>query len=220
MYLLDKIYSTRGRMFGKGFFNKTEFFGLFEKQAMLAEKVSKELMESFAGRLDPSILARVKPLEHEADVVAHQCMELLHTTFITPFDRDQIHSLIGRLDDVIDSMDSVVDGILIYKIRHIKPELFEFGELIIKAVEVMQRGVRGLRLLGDADGMRQICAKIHQCEHEADIVLNAAMGRLFDEEADAKEIIKWKMIYENLEETTDRCADVADLLEEIVLENG
>lgn len=198
---------------------KTIFFDLFEKHIALAIAATQQLSLSLDHKVDFSVIARIKPLEHQADEITRQCIEALHKTFITPFDREEIHSLISRMDDIVDAVDAVADCLFVFKIHTVTPELSHFVTLILTALTQMQEAIMRLRDLKQIDVIRTACKEIYEVEHEADITLNLAIGSLFEHEPDARLIIKWKSLYEMLENATDRCADVADVIEGIVLEN-
>lgn len=164
-------------------------------------------------------LLQIKALEHEADQIARQCSEKLHTTFITPIDRDQIYHLVSRIDDVIDAIDATADSLIIYKITTPTKELIALARTLTSAVFSLQQAVKGLRQLKKGDPIRAACTQVAHFEHEADNELRAALENLFQNENDAKQLIIWKEIYETLEAATDRCSDAADTIEGILLEN-
>jgi uncharacterized protein len=205
-------------MLGNFFFDAPLFFDLFEKHAALVLTASQEL---YQGAIQNPIgsLKKIKLLEHEADAIVQQCISSLYKTFLTPIDRDQIYRLIGCLDDIIDGIDEVADCLQIYKLHKSTPPLIELAKILLDASQEVQKGMKGLRCLKDSEQLRNITASIRQHESSADKALYSALEELFDKETDARQIIKWKEVYEKLENTSDRCADVADVIECILLEN-
>jgi len=147
----------------------------------------------------------------------------VHKTFITPIDREQIHSLINTMDDVADLIQDSAETMSLYDVRSITDEIARLTDLSVKAVERMRDAVRLLNKLADAataEAALKTCEEIDKIESDADRVLRSAMSKLFREEPDVRELIKLKAIYELLETITDKCEDVANLIEGIVLENS
>jgi uncharacterized protein len=206
-------------MYSKLFPRKALFFDLFDQHIKITAEAIERLTACISSNLDLVAIAPVKTLEHQADIITRQCAEALHTTFITPFDRDQIFLLISRMDDIIDLIDGISDCLMIYKLNSASPDLLELAILLQSSIHQVGLGVKGLRNLKNREAIRTACREINRLEHDADAVLHRAIGRLFQEETNAREIIKWKEIYEILETGTDRCADVADVIEGILLEN-
>lgn len=197
---------------------KTEFFDYFEQHAAYILDAAQKLQICITNELALSYFAEVKQLEHDADSLVRQCIEALHKTFITPIDRDQIHKLISNLDDIMDSIDDAFDCFLIYKIRFATNDFLKLVEILVNAARHILIGVTGLRSANNKE-IHHACAEIYRLEHEADDTLRIALGRLFDEEIDPKQIIKWKDLYAIVEVAIDQCADVADVLESILLES-
>lgn len=206
-------------MFRKFLPTKVLFFDLFEQHAALIVEAAQKFYEGISHEGGINDLSSIKILEHQADLLTQKCLESLHKTFITPIDRDQIYSLIKGLDDIIDSIDEANDAMRIYKIHKATPEYIRLAELLVQSTRQIEIGVKGLRRMGEGALAAIIHKEIHRLEHEADEVLTKAIGNLFDEEKDARQIIKWKDLYEILENSTDQCAAVADLIEGIFLEN-
>ena len=158
--------------------------------------------------------------EHRADEITRETMRQLHTSFITPLDRDQIHHLINGLDNILDLIQDVAYTVVLYDVRTITDEAIRLGEIchaccqqVYKATVLLDSMDHGTEILG-------ICQEIDRLESEADRVMRSAMSWLFREEADVRNLIKLKAIYELLEIVTDRCEDVANIIEGIVLENS
>lgn len=206
-------------MFSKFLPRESDFFDFFEQHASLIVQAAKEMLEiTNAEPFTNSSAAHIKVLEHQADTIIHQCVESLHKTFITPIERDAIFQLISRMDDIIDDIDETVEYLVTYKIKQIKPEAKEMASLLFQATKGVQEAVRGLRNTGNAAHIRKQCVQINDIEHKADDVYRNALGVLFEEEQNTRDVIKWKDIYNALEEAIDRCEDVANVIEGIIME--
>ncbi|MDQ2962572.1 MAG: DUF47 family protein [Pseudomonadota bacterium] len=198
-----------------------KFFDYFNEHAghaVLAAVELKALLADLSG-----LEARRRNIErHEkqADQITHQAMQLLHQTFITPLDRDEIHQLITTMDDVLDLMEDIAQCLFLYDVRAVTPEAQRLAEICVACTEKMRDAVARLESMDNTDAILKLCAEIDRLETDADYVMRSAMAKLFREEPDAKEIIKQKEIYQLLESVTDKCEDVANLIEGIVLENG
>ena len=163
--------------------------------------------------------AEIKRLEHQGDQIAHETFDLLNRTWITPIDREDIHTLVKTLDDVLDYIDAAASRIVLYKITTTTPELKKITAVIVQSAIAIQKA---LALLSDLKHSRQIleaCVEINRLENEADTVAQLAIGKLFAEAKDPIEVIKWKEIYDFVEGATDRCEDVANTLEAIVIKS-
>lgn len=201
--------------------NEGKFFELFIQHADLCVKGATEmvaLMTNFDD-LDNRMHA-IEVLEKQADKVTHDTIELLHKTFITPIDREDIHQLITRMDDILDLLEDAAQTISLYDIKAVTVEARRLAELSLACTEKVRAAVG---LLHDMDNSRQIlviCAEIDRLESDADHVMRAAMSKLFRDEPDVRNLIKLKAIYEILETVTDRCEDVANIIEGILVENA
>ena len=200
------------------------FFSLFDSHANLIMEGANALAdvlrryEDDAGR--EAGLKLIENAEHAADRITHETMQLLHATFITPFDRDDIHRLISRMDDVLDLIQDTGESFVLYDIRNVTPEATELAELLRRCVERVRSAVKLMASMADAPAMLKICQEIDKLESDADRAMREAMSKLFREEPDVREVIKLKAIYEHLEAITDRCEDVANLIEGVVLEHS
>jgi len=198
----------------------TDFFDLFERHAALTVEACKQFQALTRPGADMDALAkRINGLENEADDVTHRCIEELHKTFITPIDRYDIHNLIKRMDDVIDSLDAATAWIGLYEIREIRPEAGEFADVLVRAATEVGLAIEGLRNMKNAKAITDHCIGIHDLESEGDAILRKAIIRLFKEETDTILVIKWKEIYERLEKATDRAEAVANIIEGLVIES-
>lgn len=200
---------------------ETNFFDYFERHAATTVRGARELLELATMGSDFEARARrIKDLEHEADSITHDCVEALHKTFITPLDRDSIHMLISRMDDIMDFVETVSDLCVLYGIDRMTSDSRELTQVLVEATEQLEVAVGLLRDMKNARAITERCIDVNRLENHGDEILRRAVARLFREEKDPVEIIKWKEIYENLETATDRCEDVANILEGIVLENA
>jgi predicted phosphate transport protein (TIGR00153 family) len=161
--------------------------------------------------------------ERAADKVTHEVNRLIHQTFITPIDREQIHTLINTMDDVADLIQDSAETMSLYDIRHMTEEITRLTDLSVRCCERVQEAVRLIGKLSEqnsAEAALKTCEEIDKLESDADRVMRAALSKLFREEPDVREVIKLKAIYELLETITDKCEDVANVVEGIVLENS
>ena len=161
--------------------------------------------------------------ERAADRITHDVNRALHKTFITPIDREQIHSLINTMDDVADLIQDSAETMALYDVHHMTDEITRLTELSVKCCERLKEAVYMLNKIGEpktAEAALKTCEEIDRLESDADRVMRSAMSKLFREEPDVREVIKLKAIYELLETITDKCEDVANLIEGIVLENS
>jgi uncharacterized protein len=165
-------------------------------------------------------LKLIEDAEHSADRITHETVQLLHTTFVTPFDRDDIHRLISRMDDVLDLVQDTGESLVLYDIQKVTPEATQLAELLLRCAERVQSAVKLLVSMADGPAMLAICQEIDKLESEADKVMRGAISQLFRNETDVRQVIKLKAVYESLESATDKCQDVADIIESVVLENG
>jgi predicted phosphate transport protein (TIGR00153 family) len=198
-----------------------KFFDLFIQHGELCVKGGKELVSLMTNfdDLEHRVHA-IETIEKQADKVTHATLEMLHKTFITPLDRDDIHQLITRMDDILDLMEDVGQTIWLYDIKQITPEAKRLAELCQTCCEKVLASVSLLHNMNNAREILNICAEIDRLESDADHVMRAAMSKLFREEPDVRNLIKLKAIYEILETVTDRCEDVANIVEGIIVENA
>ena len=155
-----------------------------------------------------------------ADRITHETVQLLHTTFVTPFDRDDIHRLISRMDDVLDLIQDTAESLVLYDIQKVTPEATQLAELVLRCAERVQSAVGLMASMADAPAILKICQEIDKLESEADKVMRGAISELFRNETDVRQLIKLKAVYESLESATDKCQDVANVIESVVLENA
>jgi predicted phosphate transport protein (TIGR00153 family) len=213
----------RGTAMGMGRLLPREgrFFDFFNEHAGHAVLAAAELKALLADLSELEARRRnIERHEKQADQITHHTMQLLHQTFITPLDRDEIHQLITTMDDVLDLMEDIAQCLFLYDVRAVTPEAQRLADICVACTEKVRDAVAKLESMDNADAILKLCAEIDRLEADADYVMRSAMAKLFREEPDAKEIIKQKEIYQLLESVTDKCEDIANLIEGIVLENG
>ena len=161
--------------------------------------------------------ARIKDVEHRCDELAHSVLQRLHRTFVTPIDREDIHALLRALDDVIDDIDASADMMRLYRIERVRPPARELARMITAGTQQIHRGLAALEA---RTGVVEVVQEINRIESQADAIYQTAVGQLFEEERDAIAILKWKEILDMLEGATDRCKDVATVLEGIFVKHA
>lgn len=199
-----------------------KFFDLFNAHAALVVNGAAELRLLLADvetGLDGRV-RNVEAIERRADDITRDTIKLLHETFITPLDRDHIHQLITGMDTILDLIEDVAQSIHLYDVHNLTPECQKLGELIEIGAHRMQEAVKLLPSMDNALTILKLCADIDRMEGEADSVMRSGMAKLFREENDTRQLIKVKAVYELLETATDKCADVANVIEGVVLENA
>ena len=198
-----------------------KFFDLFVDSARNMVKTAQALKEIVdTWELVESRVAEIREMEHEGDTIAHQIGALLHRTFVTPFDREDIALLAHTMDDVVDFIDAAADAMLIYKIDRPSQRAKELADIILQGAIEVEKAVGGLRNRTKLKKMLEQCVEINRLENAADRVFRSAMAELFDDAVDITQVIKWREIYEHLEAATDRCEDVADVLEGVALKHA
>jgi len=197
------------------------FFDLFNAHAERIIEGSRELaaMIGTFSELDAHA-QRIDGAERAADKITHECITLLHKSFITPFDREQIHSLITAMDDILDLIQDVAESVALYDLRSVTPEAKQLAEICQMCCERVRTVVGLLTNVKRSDAILRCCEEIDRLESDADRVMRAALSKLFRDESDLKQVMKLRVIYELLESITDRCEDVANVVEGIVLENS
>jgi hypothetical protein len=208
-------------MFGRLMPTEGKFFDLFNQHAALCVKGAHEMVGLMTNFDDlENRTHAVESVEKQADKITYATVELLHKTFITPIDRDDIHKLITRMDDILDMMEDAAQTISLYDLQAVTPEAKRLAELCLACCEKVQAAVGMLHNMDNAQKIVAICEEIDRLESDADHVMRAAMSKLFRDEPDVRNLIKMKAIYEILETVTDRCEDVANIIEGIIVENA
>ena len=214
-------------LFSKLLPKEGNFFELFNQHADRIVEGAKAFENLVRHYGDPQLREKynleVDNAERAADRVTAEVNRLIHTTFITPIDREQIHSLINQMDDVADLLQDSAETMALYDVHHMTEEITRLTDLSLKCCERLRDAVRLLGKIADpavAEAALKTCEEIDRLESDADRVMRSAMSKLFREEPDVREVIKLKAIYELLETITDKCEDVANCIEGIVLENS
>jgi len=198
-----------------------KFFDLFQASAQNMVKAAhslKEMVDSWEhveGRV-----AEITELEHKGDTITHEIMSRLHRTFVTPFDREDIVQLAHSLDDVTDFIHAAADVMLLYKVDRPGKRAKELADIIVQAAEEVEKVLPQLKKRIVLSSVLKRCVEINRLENLADRVYRSAIAELFDDSADMAHIIKWREIYAHMESATDRCEDVADVLEGVAIKHA
>ncbi len=197
------------------------FFNLFEESAKNINQSAKALKEMVdTWQFIDSHVAEITELEHRGDNITHQIVSTLHRTFVTPFDREDIALLAQTMDDIIDFIHAAADSMYIYKITEPTQRAKELADVIVQGAEEMEKAVACLRKKSEFQKMQERCVELNRLENVADRIYRAAIGELFDNTTDITQVIKWREIYEHMESATDRCEDVANVLEGVALKHA
>ncbi|MBI4377153.1 MAG: DUF47 domain-containing protein [Elusimicrobia bacterium] len=198
-----------------------KFFDLFETQAshnVEAAKAFKELAQKWS--LESPIFDKLRDIEHEADITTHEIIDKLNRTFVTPLDREDIHELASELDDVVDIIQSVSSRMQLYHVNHSSDDLVQMSDILWQATENVRKAVGSLKDMSNSRRLLDYCIEINRLENAGDHGLQVAISKLFSGQPDPLEVIKWKEIYEGLEAATDKCEDIANTIEGIVVKHG
>jgi uncharacterized protein len=200
--------------------NDERFYDLFEGSVRKVVQGAVELEDLIKDFREVPVRAnQIKDTEHEADVIVHETIEMLHRTFITPLDREDIHDLITSLDDVLDYIEACAERLNLFKVGKTTDEARLLVGILVKAAKEVERAVFNLRQLKSDDIMKN-CIEINRLENEGDFIGRTAVAKLFEGDPNPLDVIKWNGIYDTLENAIDRCEDVANVLEGIVLKNA
>lgn len=196
-----------------------KFFVLFKDLArniVEGAQLFKEMLDDFS---DPvASQKQIKQIEHNGDILTHDIVKKLNKSFVTPLDREDIYALSGALDDILDLIDSLAQRFVMYNVDQPTPAAQEMAFLILKSCQSLEAAVSLLG--GNLEQINRYCVEVNSLENEADRVCREAISRLFDEEKDPIQLIKWKEIYETLERACDKCEDAVNILESVVLKNA
>ncbi len=198
-----------------------KFFTLFEDSARNMVKTARGLKELLGNWTNvEGRVAEITELEHEGDSITHQIISQLNRTFVTPFDREDIQLLAQTMDDIVDFIHAAADAMLIYKIARPSNRARELADVIVQGAVEVEKTVK---LLRNRSGLRNIpehCVELNRLENMADRIYRAALAELFEDTTDLAEVIKWREIYDHMESATDRCEDVANVLEGVALKHA
>ena len=198
-----------------------EFFGDFDKLAAATIEGARLLVELLNHGDDVTRRAQaIKDVEHRADAIAHRAITRLHTQFITPFDRGEIHRLLSRIDDVIDLTDAASERLALYELTPMLPDARNLADVLLRTAMKMQQAVRGLSNVKDAATVLQSCRELNELENEGDRILRQALADLFRSGRDPLTVMMWKEVLDYIEQAIDRAEDVANVIEGVVLEHA
>jgi predicted phosphate transport protein (TIGR00153 family) len=198
-----------------------EFWSAFKGHAQRTTRAAELLVEMLEHPdRAQNLVQKISDLEHEGDRITHDTVLALHQTWITPLDREDIHALISRLDDVLDFIDSAADRFALYELGSVRPEAVEIGKILHLSCKEIERAMGLLHNMKDVTPLLDLCRHINRHEHDADEVFRRGLARLFNEKTDPLEVMKWRDVLDALETATDRAEDVANIIEGIVLEHG
>ena len=199
-----------------------DFFSDFEAQAAAVVEgavLLKDLLDDFTNV--PAKCQAIKDVEHRADDITHRAFERLHTQFITPFDRSEIHRILSRIDDVLDLADAAAERLGLYDIYTVLPESRELCAVLVEQTRKMEEAVKGLRnMKKDPETILAACQEMNKLENQADTLTRKTMAKLFKRGNDPLTVMKWKEIIDLIEDATDRAEDVANVIEGVVLEHA
>ncbi|WP_428825435.1 DUF47 domain-containing protein [Azonexus sp. IMCC34842] len=212
-------------MFGRLMPREGKYFDLFNAHAELIVQGGKALSGLIEALVDAPEHAEkhaedIDVIERKADEITHSTLAQLHTSFITPFDRDEIHQLINGMDDILDIIQDVAESMALYDVHSVPAEAKLLADVTERCCRCVQAAVKLLHSMENAPAILKYCHEITDLESDADRMLREAMSKLFREEPDVRQVVKMKEIYELLESVSDRCKDVAGTIEAIVLENS
>jgi len=198
-----------------------KFFKLFAAQAAYNAKAVKTF-KALVNDWDPQSPAfdQLREIEHEADITTHEIYDKLNRTFITPFDREDIHQLASEMDDIVDIVQSICNRMRLYKIRNSSPDLVQMVDILDQAVDAICKAVAELQ---DAEKSRRVldyCIEINRLENTGDHARDLALSKLFEGSPDPIEVLKWKEVYEVVETAIDKCEDIANTIESILVKQA
>ena len=203
-------------------FPKNErFFDLFEESArnfVTAAGLLKELMDRCEDVEE--MVRQITALEHHGDNITHRIMAELHGTFVTPIDREDIAQLAQRMDDVMDFIDAAAMRMMLYDITKPTERAKEMADVLVRVASETSKAIPRLRRRSELSHMREHCIEINRLENEADDVRRSALAELFRDKVELAEVIKWREIYEHMEDAVDRCEDIADILEGVMIKRA
>ena len=200
---------------------ESNLFVLFKKQVQFAVDAAGLFAQMTArGTFDSETVQRMRDIEHNADEVAHEIMDRLNKTFITPFDREDIHALACEMDDVIDMIYTIANRMKVYKIDSIDADLVEFSTVIEKSVQALAKAIEGLSDTKRPQASLDACIEVNRLENIGDTMRDAILAKLFETVQDPIFLIKWKEIYQFAETVLDICEDVAHIVESIIVKQA
>ncbi len=195
-----------------------KFYDLFNEQAKNIHEAAQVLVVLFRDFKDvEKRVAEIRVAEHKGDQITRSVMTKLNQTFITPFDREDIHALSSALDDVMDLVDAAATRLITYKVKFVTPGASQLADVILRGAEILVKAISELKR---PQTILKYCEQLNQIEEESDRIKGECIARLFEDSTLPVEIIKWKEIYEVLEAATDKCEDVSDVLAAVALKSA
>lgn len=198
------------------------FYKMFEEAIGYIDEAAKELKKLACAPLAErqGIIKRISELEHKGDDITHTILSELNSTFVTPFDSEDIHKLTSELDDILDYIDGSARRFNLYDVTHCPDSMVKLIDALCGSISELKRGIPLLRKLSHTSGLRDVIKRVNDYENEADVIFAGAVADLFKNETNPIEIIKLKEIFVTLETATDKCEDVADVLETILIKHA
>jgi predicted phosphate transport protein (TIGR00153 family) len=208
-------------MFSKFFPRDFDFFKLFEEQVSYAVEAARFFKEVVSkDGVNEDTLSKMAAIEHQGDDVAHAIIEQLNKTFITPIDREDIHALTMRLDDITDMLNTILSRMRVYNITVVDKNLVEFAAVIEESVQAVAQAVGGLRNIKNVKAVFEACVEVNRLENVGDTMRDRMLMELFEKRKDPIEVIKWKDIYQDAETVLDVCEDVAHIVDSIMVKQA
>jgi uncharacterized protein len=200
---------------------EVKFFDMFDQQAAKLVTASRCFYDlATNGKFDDEGIQLMRDLEHECDSITHDIIDKLNRTFITPFDREDIHSLAHELDNVVDMLYTTSKRLRLYKLKTVNQDLIQFAELIVQSVAALSRGINAMRNHKNPKDIYDACIEVNQIENQGDQLRDSIILKLFENSKDPIKIIKWKEIFESVETVLDICEDIANMVESILVKQG
>ena len=197
------------------------FFDYFEELADKIEQGGRLFLEMTENHdYSESKVSKLKDIEHEADVITHTTYEKMHKTFLTPLDREDIYALVNKMDSILDMIEATAIRIYLYKVKKPDDEIIKQAKILNEAITKVKFVIHALRNMKNAKTILDACVEINTLENAGDVVLRTIIAELFVKEKDAIELLKWKEIFERIEEAIDVCEDVSNIVEGIVLKHA
>lgn len=197
---------------------ETNFFDMFDQLAAIAVEAADYFYEiTSKGIYNEDVVSKMQEIEHRADQITHDIIDSLNKTFITPFDREDIHALANELDSIIDMLNTMTNRLRVYRISGVNSDLVEFAEVLKKSTATVELAVKALRDTKQLLAARQHCIEINRLENVGDRMRDDILGKMFDNATDPIYLIKWKEIILDAETTLDICEDVANVIESIIV---
>jgi uncharacterized protein len=195
-----------------------KFFDLFDQMAKSLREAAAHFKE-LSINWDPNspTVQKLRDLEHECDITTHEIMDKLNRTFVTPIDREDIHTLATELDDVVDIIQAISERMILFRIREVREDLIELAKVLEEAIANVSKAITSIRELNRPRRILDYCIEINRLENRGDRTFEQAIAKLFDNANEPLEIIKWKEIYDATESAIDKCEDLANTIEGIVV---